>query len=74
MLQFNSGSVGGYKYRGMAGAMLSQWNKAAKDIHAALNIDHDEQKSALLEKVGSCNFRSHGPIYIYINTCSACTF
>ncbi|KAL6577789.1 hypothetical protein OROMI_010117 [Orobanche minor] len=35
----------------MAGEMLSQWNEAAKDIHAALNIDHDEQKSALLEKV-----------------------
>lgn len=31
--------------------MLGQWEKAAKDLHVASNIDFDEEISTILKKV-----------------------
>lgn len=51
MNQINPDSAKGYKSRGMAYAMLGQWEKAAKDLHIASNLDYDEEISYALKKV-----------------------
>ncbi|CAA7395699.1 unnamed protein product [Spirodela intermedia] len=50
-LQINPDSAKGYKSRGMARAMLGQWEEAAKDLHVASNLDYDEEIAAALKKV-----------------------
>lgn len=50
--QINPDSAKGYKSRGMARAMLGQWEEAAKDLHLASKLDYDEEISAVLKKVG----------------------
>jgi suppressor of tumorigenicity protein 13 len=35
----------------MANAMLGKWEAAARDLHAASNIDYDDEISAVLKKV-----------------------
>ena len=50
-LQINPDSAKGYKSRGMARAMLGQWEEAAKDLHVASKLDYDEEISAILKKV-----------------------
>ncbi|KAJ6962634.1 hypothetical protein NC652_001325 [Populus alba x Populus x berolinensis] len=50
-LEINSDSAKGYKSRGMAQAMLGQWEDAAKDLHLASKLDYDEEISAVLKKV-----------------------
>ena len=44
-------SAKGYKSRGVARAMLGQWEDAAKDLHLASKLDYDEEISAVLKKV-----------------------
>uniref|UniRef100_A0A7C9DZ07 Uncharacterized protein n=1 Tax=Opuntia streptacantha TaxID=393608 RepID=A0A7C9DZ07_OPUST len=44
-------SAKGYKSRGMARAMLGQWEEAAKDLHVASKLDYDEEIGAILKKV-----------------------
>jgi hypothetical protein len=41
----NSDSAKGYKVRGMARAMLAQWEEAASDLHVASKLDCDEEIS-----------------------------
>jgi suppressor of tumorigenicity protein 13 len=50
-LQFNSDSAKGYKSRGMAKAMLGQWEEAAADLHVASKLDYDEEIGTMLKKV-----------------------
>ncbi|GFZ06970.1 HSP70-interacting protein 1 [Actinidia rufa] len=50
-LEINPDSAKGYKSRGMARAMLGQWEEAAKDLHVASKLDYDEEISAVLKKV-----------------------
>ncbi|CAO2819776.1 unnamed protein product [Amaranthus hypochondriacus] len=50
-LEINPDSAKGYKSRGMARAMLGQWEDAAKDLHVASTIDYDEEINAVLKKV-----------------------
>lgn len=50
-MQINPDSAKGYKSRGMARAMLGEWEEAAKDLHLASTIDYDEEISAVLKKV-----------------------
>ncbi|KAL5728153.1 hypothetical protein ACHQM5_001269 [Ranunculus cassubicifolius] len=50
-LEINPDSAKGYKSRGMARAMLGQWEEAAKDLHVASTIDYDEDICAVLKKV-----------------------
>lgn len=50
-LEINSDSAKGYKSRGMARAMLGQWEEGAKDLHLASKLDYDEEISAVLKKV-----------------------
>jgi suppressor of tumorigenicity protein 13 len=50
-LKINPDSAKGYKSRGIARALLGQWEEAAKDLHVASNIDFDEEISAVLKKV-----------------------
>ncbi|XP_062159167.1 TPR repeat-containing thioredoxin TDX [Alnus glutinosa] len=50
-LQINSDSAKGYKVRGMARAMLAQWEEAAKDLHVASKLDYDEEIGLVLKKV-----------------------
>lgn len=50
-LEINPDSAKGYKARGMAGAMLGQWEEAAKDLHLASKLDYDEEINAVLKKV-----------------------
>ncbi|CBI28504.3 unnamed protein product, partial [Vitis vinifera] len=47
----NPDSAKGYKSRGIARAMLGQWEEAAKDLHLASKLDYDEEISAVLKKV-----------------------
>lgn len=61
-LQLNPDSAKGYKSRGIARAMLGQWEAAAKDLHVASKLDYDEEISAVLKKVASCDI-SHN-IYV----------
>lgn len=51
LLQINPDSAKGYKSRGMARAMLGQWEEAAKDLHLASKLDYDEELSVVLKKV-----------------------
>ncbi|CAN1834277.1 Hsc70-interacting protein [Linum perenne] len=50
-LEINPDSAKGYKARGMARALLGQWEEAAKDLHVASKLDYDEEISAVLKKV-----------------------
>ncbi|THU61704.1 hypothetical protein C4D60_Mb07t26120 [Musa balbisiana] len=50
-LQINPDSAKGYKYRGMAKAMLGQWEEAASDLHVASKLDYDEEINSVLKKV-----------------------
>ncbi|XP_078432638.1 tetraticopeptide domain-containing thioredoxin [Wolffia australiana] len=50
-LQINPDSAKGYKYRGSARAALGQWEEAAKDLHLASNLDHDQEIAEALKKV-----------------------
>ena len=49
--QINPDSAKGYKTRGMANAMLGKWEEAARDLHAASNIDYNDEIKATLKKV-----------------------
>ena len=49
--QINPDSAKGYKSRGVARAMLGQWEEAAKDLHLASTLDYDEEINAVLKKV-----------------------
>lgn len=51
LLQINPDSAKGYKSRGIARAMLGQWEEAAKDLHTASKLDYDEEISSVLKKV-----------------------
>ncbi|KAF3448397.1 hypothetical protein FNV43_RR09110 [Rhamnella rubrinervis] len=50
-LEINLDSAKGYKSRGIARAMLGQWEEAAKDLHLASKLDYDEEINAVLKKV-----------------------
>ncbi|XP_058108215.1 TPR repeat-containing thioredoxin TDX-like isoform X2 [Magnolia sinica] len=50
-LQINPDSAKGYKSRGMARALLGQWEEAASDLHLASKLDYDEEISSVLKKV-----------------------
>ncbi|URE19018.1 Thioredoxin [Musa troglodytarum] len=50
-LQINPDSAKGYKYRGMAKAMLGQWEEAASDLHVASKLDYDDEINSVLKKV-----------------------
>ncbi|XP_074557288.1 TPR repeat-containing thioredoxin TDX isoform X1 [Curcuma longa] len=50
-LQINPDSAKGYKYRGMAKAMLGKWGEAASDLHVASKLDYDEEIKSVLKKV-----------------------
>ena len=51
LFQINPDSAKGYKSRGVARAMLGQWEEAAKDLHVASKLDYDEEINAVLKKV-----------------------
>ena len=53
IFQINPDSAKGYKSRGIARAMLGQWEEAAKDLHTASKLDYDEEINAVLKKVNS---------------------
>ncbi|KAF2317519.1 hypothetical protein GH714_023815 [Hevea brasiliensis] len=42
-LEINPDSAKGYKVRGIARAMLGQWEEAASDLHVASKLDYDEE-------------------------------
>ncbi|XP_009360062.1 TPR repeat-containing thioredoxin TDX-like isoform X1 [Pyrus x bretschneideri] len=50
-LEINPDSAKGYKIRGMAKAMLGQWEEAASDLHVASKLDYDEEIGLVLKKV-----------------------
>ncbi|KAG8486696.1 hypothetical protein CXB51_020161 [Gossypium anomalum] len=50
-LEINPDSAKGYKSRGIARAMLGQWEDAAKDLHMASKLDYDEEIKNWLKKV-----------------------
>ncbi|XVF09430.1 hypothetical protein REPUB_Repub07fG0092100 [Reevesia pubescens] len=50
-LEINPDSAKGYKIRGMARAMLGQWEEAASDLHVASKLDYDEEIGSVLKKV-----------------------
>ncbi|KAJ1701418.1 hypothetical protein LUZ63_001197 [Rhynchospora breviuscula] len=50
-LEINPDSAKGYKSRGMAKAMLGEWEEAASDLHQAAKLDYDEEINAVLKKV-----------------------
>ncbi|KMZ57544.1 Hsc70-interacting protein [Zostera marina] len=50
-LEINPDSAKGYKSRGIALAMLGNWEAAAKDLHVASKLDYDEEIMAALKKV-----------------------
>ncbi|KAL2510929.1 FAM10 family protein [Abeliophyllum distichum] len=52
-LKINPDSAKGNKSRGIARAMLGQWEEAAKDLHRASKLDHDEEISVVLDKAWS---------------------
>lgn len=52
-MQINPDSAKGYKSRGIARAMLGQWEEAAKDLHLASTIDYDDEIKTVLKKVAS---------------------
>ncbi|KAK9091488.1 hypothetical protein Sjap_024665 [Stephania japonica] len=49
--KINPDSAKGYKFRGIARAMLGQWEEAAKDLHVAAKLDYDEEIGSILKKV-----------------------
>ena len=49
--KINPDSAKGYKIRGMAWAMLGQWEAAARDLHVASKLDYDEEIGQVLKKV-----------------------
>ncbi|KAG5536273.1 hypothetical protein RHGRI_023899 [Rhododendron griersonianum] len=50
-LQINPDSAKGFKVRGMARAMLGQWEEAASDLRVASKLDYDEEIGVALKKV-----------------------
>ncbi|XP_061953842.1 TPR repeat-containing thioredoxin TDX isoform X2 [Populus nigra] len=50
-LAINPNSAKGYKVRGMARAMLGQWEQAATDLHEASKLDYDDEIGLVLKKV-----------------------
>ncbi|OVA11210.1 Thioredoxin-like fold [Macleaya cordata] len=50
-LQINPDSAKGHKFRGIARALLGQWEDAAKDLHVASTLDFDEEIGSMLKKV-----------------------
>ncbi|KAG8651601.1 TPR repeat-containing thioredoxin TDX isoform X2 [Manihot esculenta] len=50
-LEINPDSAKGYKIRGIARAMLGQWEEAAGDLHVASKLDYDEEIGLVLKKV-----------------------
>ncbi|XP_010549044.1 PREDICTED: TPR repeat-containing thioredoxin TDX isoform X2 [Tarenaya hassleriana] len=49
-LQFKPDSAKGYKARGLARAMLGQWEEAAVDLHQASKLDYEEEIGSMLKK------------------------
>ncbi|KAJ9162641.1 hypothetical protein P3X46_022400 [Hevea brasiliensis] len=49
-LEINPDSAKGYKVRGIARAMLGQWEEAASDLHVASKLDYDEEIALVLKK------------------------
>ena len=68
-LQINPDSAKGYKTRGMANSMLGKWEEAARDLHAASNIDYDDEINAVLKKVGCCYINYVLYIYVFFENC-----
>ncbi|CAN0902234.1 TPR repeat-containing thioredoxin TDX [Linum grandiflorum] len=52
-LEVNPDSAKAYKVRGMAKALLGQWEEAASDLHVASKLDYDEEIGVYLKKVES---------------------
>uniref|UniRef100_A0A6M2EGN2 TPR repeat-containing thioredoxin TDX n=1 Tax=Populus davidiana TaxID=266767 RepID=A0A6M2EGN2_9ROSI len=50
-LAINPDSAKGYKVRGMARAMLGQWEQAASDLQMASKLDYDDEIGSVLKKV-----------------------
>ncbi|RZC35769.1 TPR 11 domain containing protein [Asbolus verrucosus] len=50
-LELNPDSAAAYKFRGRAYRLLGEWEKAAKDLRQACNIDFDEQTDEWLKEV-----------------------
>ncbi|KAJ6977003.1 hypothetical protein NC653_029014 [Populus alba x Populus x berolinensis] len=50
-LAINPNSAKGYKVRGMARAMLGQWEQAASDLQMASKLDYDDEIGSVLKKV-----------------------
>ncbi|ERM95952.1 hypothetical protein AMTR_s00060p00207730 [Amborella trichopoda] len=50
-LKINPDFAKGFKSRGMAKAMLGQWEDAAKDLHVASQLDYDEEIALVLKRV-----------------------
>ncbi|KAL4196777.1 hypothetical protein AMTRI_Chr04g247920 [Amborella trichopoda] len=50
-LKINPDFAKGFKSRGMAKAMLGQWEDAAKDLHVASQLDYDEEIALALKRV-----------------------
>ncbi|EOY24457.1 hypothetical protein QUC31_008754 [Theobroma cacao] len=50
-LEINPDSAKGYKSRGIARAMLGQWEDSAKDLHVASKLDYDEEINNVLKQV-----------------------
>lgn len=71
-VQINPDSAKGYKTRGMAQAMLGQWEEAAKDLHLASKLDYDEEINSVLKKVSSLWFKLVS--YEWLTLVSGCAF
>lgn len=50
-LELNCDSASAYKFRGRAYRLVGEWEKAAKDLRQACNIDYDEQTDEWLKEV-----------------------
>lgn len=50
-LELNPDSAAAYKFRGRAYRLIGEWEKAAKDLRQACNIDFDEQTDEWLKEV-----------------------
>ncbi|XP_020584111.1 TPR repeat-containing thioredoxin TDX isoform X2 [Phalaenopsis equestris] len=48
-LQINSDSAKGYKSRGMAKALMGNWQEAVSDLRMASKLDHDEEIYSVLK-------------------------
>ncbi|XVF14775.1 hypothetical protein REPUB_Repub09cG0090700 [Reevesia pubescens] len=49
--EINPDSAKEYKIRGMARAMLGQWEEAASDLHVASKLDYDEEIGSVLKQL-----------------------